>query len=51
MKIRLSSKKNGDSWLIYEHDYTDKFFYEKSKTEKLELDIESVHREVDRDNQ
>lgn len=45
-------KKTGDGWLIYEHDYNDVHFYEKSKTEKLEeVDIERIRQEVDRENQ
>lgn len=58
MVIRLGEnifklRKVGDSWLIYEHDYIGEggFLYERSKTEKLELDIEKVRQAVDRDYQ
>ncbi len=42
-------RKSDGKWLIYSHEYTDAYFYEKSTTEKLELDINKVHDEVERD--
>lgn len=39
-----------DRWLIYEHTYISKFLYERSKTEKLELDIEKIQQEVDKEH-
>lgn len=58
MVIRLGEnifklRRVGDSWLIYEHDYIGEggLLYERSKTEKLELDIEKLRQAVDRDHQ
>jgi len=37
-------------WRINEHNYSSKFLYERSKTEKLELDIEKIQEEIDREH-
>ncbi len=42
-------KKKYNNWLIHEHEYSNYYFYERSKTEKLKLNIEKIHEEVDRD--
>jgi len=49
-KNTFKLKEVDDNWLIYEHDYESNYFYEKSKTEKMHLDIEKIHQEVERDH-
>ncbi|WDV45382.1 hypothetical protein PV797_17910 [Clostridiaceae bacterium M8S5] len=41
--------KSNNIWLISSHDYSDAYFYERSKTKKIKFDIDKIHREVDRD--
>lgn len=41
--------KSNDTWLISSHNYSDIYFYERSKTQKIKFDKDKIHQEVDRD--
>ncbi len=41
-------KKKGSNWLINEHEYSNIYFYEKSKSEKISYDIAKLRKEIDK---